>query len=277
MAVTTRGFDGVAYQFDETQWARYQQNFGILRAKHGVTAGFVVSVDAGTRSVSVSAGTALAPGLLIDSGVAVTLTHVANVSTTNRVDCVVLQSDWATNTTSLAVVLGSSSGAPALTQDAGVLWQMPLALVTVRPSVATFISSDVTVNKPLPRNSIAYRGTVNTATMVAYNGTWTTVSTVPVTDPGWPYHLMLNAHMLFLGKASGYAQMRIVDQTGAVLFISQTPLIGGNAAVTGGTIVPSLSGAKSLSLQIQPALMSSGSNVAPLATGPIFSVQVIPA
>lgn len=274
MAITSVGYDGTV---TETQFSRLMRYVGEVAYKHGVPTGLTASAAAGTRQVSITAGTAVLPGLLVDSSATVTTTHAANTGTTNRADLVVLRADWTANTTSLAVVQGSSSTPPALTQIEGSLWEMPLALVTVRPSVSTLLSSDVAVCKPLPRVARTATGSLSSVTR-AYNSTFFTVGTITMTDPGWPYRVQVLASGRFGGgQGSGYALLGTTVNGTSLGDEQSTRLdIAGTHSVRLSRISATQTGPTTVLAQISPLLMSSGSSLILQATDS-FAVSQIPA
>lgn len=272
MAITTVGFDGT---IDEAQFSRLMLHHA--NYKHKVTSGFVTTAAAGTRTVSVSAGVAVLPGPLVESSAAETRTFAANATGSNRVDYLVLRGDWVANTATIVVVQGSSSSTPpALTQTEGALWEMPLARVTVRPSVTTLLSSDVVACKPLPRNEIVYTATI-AQTTVAYNGGFTTAATITVADPGWPFTLQMVARGRFSGVPTGLGILRLVSGTteygrghSIALFngAQDVPIVVNSAVITSAPLV--------VTCQISPSGMSSGSSLLVAGDGQ-FSIRVVPA
>lgn len=149
MAITVVGFDGT---ITEAEWSSFMRHQGTVADKHGVSGtGLVVAAAAGTRTVDVSAGTAVLPGLRITSDAVTSLTFAANGGSTNRVDAVVVEGNWSTNVATIKVVQGSSSLPPALTQTEGSLWQMPLAYVTITPSLTTILAGNIVSTVPYPR------------------------------------------------------------------------------------------------------------------------------
>lgn len=74
----------------------------------------------------------------------VTVTPNANASGSTRIDVVVLQADFATNTVRIALVEGTpAAGYPALTQTAGTLWETPLAALVLLNGFATINDTDI--------------------------------------------------------------------------------------------------------------------------------------
>ena len=222
MAITAVGFDGT---ITEAEWASFMRHQGTVADKHGVSgSGLVVSAAGGTRTASVSPGTAILPGLRINSDAAVSLTFAANAGSTNRVDAVVVQGNWSTNTATIAVVAGSSTVPPALTQNEGVLWQMPLAYVTVRPGVTTLLSSDIVSTVPYPRRRFSDQarstGDLNTGLITSADIPGMSLN-VPVADTADVFivNATLYLGMLTSSTASFVGELFIdgVAQTGTVI------------------------------------------------------------
>jgi hypothetical protein len=278
MAVTVRGFAGTSYQFDATQWARYERYRGEVGYRHGVPSGLAVTAGGGTRQASITAGTAVLPGLLADSDATVTTTHAANATGANRVDYVVLQADWVTPAASgIVVVQGSSSTPPALTQAEGTLWQMPLARVTVRPSVTTLLSTDVVVCKPLPRVVKSATDALDAPQTRTYNSAGFIIGTITFPDPGWPYRLHIDAAARFDG-GTGYGVLEIVvagvvDQIGETDGLANTGLQTARVGYTTGV----LSGPATIQARMRPQSMTSGNLQLFSAGTNFFGVDQIPA
>lgn len=279
MAITAVGFDGTV---TEAQFARFMRSHGEVGYKHGVTTGLVTTAAGGTRAASVSAGSAVLPGLLADSNAAVSTTHAANATAANRVDYVVLEADWSTNAVAVVVVQGSSSTPPALTQAEGSLWQMPLARVTVRPSVTTLLSTDVVVCKPLPRVMLSADDTLTPVTR-AWNSGGYTVAEVTFADPGWPYRLHVDAACRFNGGSTGswngygilyaYANGASIGE-GHSEGLANVGTHGAHLAVTTGV----RTGPVTVQARIAPSSMTSASSLVLLSSGSNhFGVDQIPA
>jgi hypothetical protein len=227
MAISFRGFDTPAYQFTEATWAEYQRHLGDVNYRHGVTSGLTTTVATGTRTVSVSAGVAVLPGLYVETDAAETEVFGANAGTVNRVDYVVLRGDWNNNAVTVAVVQGSSSSAPALTQVEGTMWEMPLARATIRPGVTALLASDVVVCKPIPRVMQTFSANTFAATALAYNAAAFTVATLTLPDPGWPFRLEVSGYARFNGGSTynGYAQYQALANGTSVGYTLSEPLV----------------------------------------------------
>lgn len=277
MAITTVGFDDA--DITEAGFSKLMQYAGECAFKHGVPSGLAVTPGPATRQVSISAGVGLFPGLLAESGAVETLTLAANSSGSTRTDYIVLAADWSANTVTPAVVQGTSSAAPVLTQTAGVLWHLPLARVPVPNGYAsTFTSGHITTCKPLPRQSYRFAGTVSTST-IAYNNSGTVVSSITVPDPGWSYRLRLTAAARFSETSTGYALIRaMVDGSLQGTSLSPRLNLGGLSPATLTATSATLTGSVIAQLVAEPASMSSGSSLVVASSAMnSFVVEQIPA
>lgn len=209
--MATIGFDG---SVTEADWAKLHEVQGRLQWHHGVTTGLIASPGAGPRQVAVTAGVGYAPGVRADQDAA-TVTVAANNSSSNRLDWIVLDFNWDTNTATIDKVQGGAV-LPTLTQVAGVRWQLPLASVTVRPGVTTIAAGDITIRKPIPREAEKLTGVPgwDEQTMGANAGT-RTLTTFTVPDPGWPYILDIDSQVR-LQATNGYVELATVVNTDTV-------------------------------------------------------------
>lgn len=185
MAFTTVGFDGTV---TEAQWSNIMVALGAGLAPTVVTTGFDGAPGVGTRSVTISPGTALVAGVLVNSSAIETVTVSPNAGSVNRLDLVVLRVNWATNTAAIAVLTGGTV-LPAPTQTPGVLWEVPLAAIQVNPSQGVLASNQVAICKPVPR--IPRITVVDLGEHVAAPAFNLTV--LDLTDPGWPYRIDISA------------------------------------------------------------------------------------
>jgi len=167
---------GVQGTVDDSHWAQMLLQLGDGRAGMSVRSGLVVSAATGTRLLNVSPGQCLQAGVYViaAAGSTYTTTVAANTGTNSRYDLICMQVDWlaaeAAYTAaggdaspdaagaaaklagaSLVAVQGAAAASPVLptlTQNAGTLWQTPLARVLVRPGVTQIASGDVTFWQP---------------------------------------------------------------------------------------------------------------------------------
>lgn len=258
MAINVVGFDGT---MTEAQWAKLVLAIGTVGYKHGVVSGFDVTPGGGARQTAVSAGELLLPGLRVESTSTVTLTHAANPGSSARTDVIVARADWAANTVTIAIVQGTSSTPPALTQVAGTTWEMPLAQVSVPAGYnAAFTNTHIATNKPVRLPLTPIRGTLDLSQTVASNGTAKTICTIEVPDPGRAFYLRVTAAVEFDSKNSGYGRLAAELADGTRLETAQSPRLsnGGATAQLVGRPSLVLTGKQTVSIKVVANLMNSG-------------------
>jgi hypothetical protein len=97
-------------------------------------------------TVEVNTGFLYAKGIMIENDAVVTVTIAANAAGNPRLDRIVVDIDWATQTASITVVqgtAGASPALPALTQTYGTQWQIPLAYIWVADGFATIDDEEI--------------------------------------------------------------------------------------------------------------------------------------
>ncbi len=165
---------GVVGTIDDGHWAKLLQDLGDGGAGMTVPAGLEVSAATGTRLVSVTAGRSVQAGTWAQLDAPATVALAANASGNPRIDVVCLQVDWAAATAaynatggdlsakaaaaraaagSLIAVQGAAGTnpvIPVLTQNAGVRWQTPLAMVRVPGGAGQLAAAAVSRSRPLP-------------------------------------------------------------------------------------------------------------------------------
>lgn len=262
MAITYRGFDSVEFQYDETYFAKLFQAVGRVGNDHGVSVGVVTSAGAGTRQVSVSTGTGFVPGIYFTVDSAETVSFDANTSGTSRTDYVVVRADWVANTVALAVIKGATVTSSGATQVAGVLWEMPIARVTVRNGTTAILSTDIQVCKPLPRLVRPYDGSNIVANTVAFNSPGVVISSVVIPDPGYAYYLKLEANLRASGDSGyPYGRIRVDTITYATAYASlMTPSNGSQPLVIRGRS-PVLAGQHTVDLMLAVDGAASGNPI----------------
>lgn len=275
MTITTYGYDNadITVLGFETL-LRYAIEGGY---RHNVASGFTVTPGGGTRQTSIAAGVAVSPGVYVSSDATTTLTHSANATGANRVDYVVVRVNAATSTTTIAVVTGTSSTAPSLTQTLGGIWEIPLARVTVPNAHATvFNSGHIVTAKPLPRRSYFSSDSVDAAT-IGHANSGTVVASVALTDPGWQYRVRVTG-VARVKENVGFAKLRAV--VGGTTFgagISPRLNHGGLQPVTVVAVSDLISGAATVQLVAEPIGMDSGSLEIASDSVNAFTVEQIPA
>ncbi len=126
----------------------------------------VTETSPASKSVRIVAGRAIIRSKVYWLDADTTLTISDNTSGNPRIDRVVLEADWATQTVRLKVLEGTpaaSPSAPALTQVDGTLWQLPLAQVAVANGFTSITNSDITderefVDPPLGKSIATVSG-----------------------------------------------------------------------------------------------------------------------
>src|SRR5690625_968708 len=166
--------------------------------------GFKPTVATGTRKVTIAPGTAAVAGVLVESNSAITV-ELDNANNA-RWDAVVLELNWSAMTASITSVRGVGSDvSPALTKDAGNVWQIPLARVLMRAGVGQIDSDDLWDWRPTRRQSRVFRPKVpNVQGFVKVN---LVLQEVPY--PGFDYRLRMGAKVNFAWRESGYTELAI--------------------------------------------------------------------
>lgn len=279
MAITFRGFDTAGLQFDEAFWSKYQRALGALAAPHGVTAGLTAAAGAGTREVTFTAGEGIGPGVWFDSSASESVTLTANASGANRFDYVVARINWTANTVTLVAIPGTPA-LPALTQTAGTTWDVPLAIVTVRPSVGVFAAADIEVAKPLPR--IARALVLDIPEALFYDA-----GTVPgvsgsFTNPGWPYRIQITGFCRVrafggVNPLSGFVIVQANINSGLVARAITANLSGGAQPVSLTGLSGVLTGPALVSMVMTPNSFPSAQGFELIGTVDQLAVLQIPA
>lgn len=157
MAISVIGVNG---SMGVVEWSILSERMMDAKQSCEVVSGLGVSAASGTRALSVAAGESVQAGTRALSDAAVTKTLAANTSGQTRIDLVCMQVDWFNGTTAntsgtagdIVVLQGKPAAnpiAPAVTQDAGNLWQTPLAQVQVANGASTFTSVYLTDVRPI--------------------------------------------------------------------------------------------------------------------------------
>lgn len=162
MSETSRPWNGVvtgdAGPYSDANWQQLYRaiiGFGAARANSGVflmsgtepADGLKVQAQAGpTTSVDVLLGAALVQGIAYLNTATVALTVAANGAGNPRIDTVILRADYALQTIRLALKQGTAAAsptAPALTQSAGVMWEIPIADIAVANGFTSIAQSAI--------------------------------------------------------------------------------------------------------------------------------------
>lgn len=100
-----------------------------------------------STSIDVLQGSALIQGIGYMNTATVSLAIAANSSGNPRIDTVVLRADYALQTVRLTLLQGTpaaSPNPPALTQSAGVMWDIPLADIAVANGFSSIANANIT-------------------------------------------------------------------------------------------------------------------------------------
>lgn len=163
MTQTSAPWDGISvgdattapYSADEWAhlWALLQgvgsifPNYGVIRGTGDGTYDPLQVIASGSANVDVKIGSALIQGKIYENTAAVTLTVAANASGNPRIDTLVLRVDYVAQTIRAVLKQGTPAGSPtppALTQSAGVTWEIPLANIAVANGFSTIAQADIT-------------------------------------------------------------------------------------------------------------------------------------
>lgn len=274
MTFTSYGYDGT---LGEGGFAKMMRLLMETTQPH-VVEGFVASINAGTRMIDWTSGAAAAPGVATISDVGGTTTFDPNGTGTNRWDWLVVEFDWSTNGAQVKFVKGVAAVKPvmpALQQDEGVLWQVPLAKVIVRPSVVHFITTDLIRLAPGRPKPNAFRPSV-AATSIAHNADPFPVVTFDVPDPGWPYMLQVSGAVNFADVSQGHGNVSAVVDGNQVTSGRAPDKNVGPAVLRTEVVGPFNGGVKAL-LYISPTSMVSPDELTSLTSFSGFTVLQLPA
>lgn len=141
---------GDAGPYSSADWSQlWQQLFLAYADNAGVIPGIdddlaVVATSPDSNQVSVSAGAAIVRGRWYYNDTDELVSIAANASGSTRFDIVYLERHVTNQEVRLGLIQGTpGSGLPSLTQNA-IVWQIPLAYVTVANGFATIAQADIT-------------------------------------------------------------------------------------------------------------------------------------
>lgn len=193
-----------------------------------------------TTSINVLAGAALVQGLAFVNTAQEVFTIAANASGNPRIDTIVVQADYALQTARLARLQGTPAASPVsptLTQNAGVLWEIPLADIAVANGFVTITNANITprhewVNAPpgvyldnVVNNSGATR---NTGDVVVWDSTADRAVTTTTTRDAkavagvWQGKTAASGYGRVLQKGIGYVFANSAVTRGDLLTTSTT-------------------------------------------------------
>ena len=147
MAITGSGFDGT---MNEAQFAKLMHLAG-ARYAVGSTADFAATQVSGVRSISISAGDAYAPGVLVTSTAAEVMAFSA--PTAGQSHLIVLRRTWSTNVCELVAIPGATTSTttptapptsyPTINSTPGVIDDQPLYWAWVNATTTAVTLFDV--------------------------------------------------------------------------------------------------------------------------------------
>lgn len=211
MAVTAIGFTGTVF---EAGWASMIRMAMLAGGKEVVDDGtdLTPAVATGTdRRVSVAAGSAMAAGILVTNSASLNVSLAVNGSGNPRIDYVVVNINYTTDTATITSVTGAPNASPqppALTRNAGTLWQIPLAKVTVNPGATQLGGGTVEDVRPQRRRAYSYT-TSDGARNYTVGATDVTGLTLAIPDPGWDHILYCSAQSEYATSSAGSARNSI--------------------------------------------------------------------
>jgi hypothetical protein len=166
---------GAGGSVQEDRWAQMARNWLQTGVLPGQFSEFTPFGDSSGMQVKVGTGRAWIEGVWCESDAIEILTISASHATLPRLDLVVLRVDWDANTVGLAVLEGTPGAAvPTPTQVLNDVWELPLGLVIVAPTVTTIAASAVEPQQvwAAPDSAFVYATgaqTLATATSTALN------------------------------------------------------------------------------------------------------------
>lgn len=273
MAITTAGFTGTV---NEAQWAQLMELAMGGNAVQVVDNGLACTSGGATRLITVASGEAAVAGVQFANSAGVSVTLNANGAANDRLDIIVAEVNWTADTVTFTKVTGTTGSVvpvlPSLTQTAGTLWQIPLAVVTVRPSVTTIAAADIQDVRPFRPSMLVYHPTV-AVTTVGASAAPKSIASKAVLDPGWPFRIEVSGGVEFAATTAGRGLLNVtVDGTS----LTTGRAAQGNAAPA--IIVPDITGVLTGNHTVVLTMEAFNMSVA-LASqaGSTFIVKVIPA
>lgn len=178
---------GDAGPYSDADWHelyRYIIGLGGNRANTGVFLGSGTPPNNGLRvteqspaaaGVNVLSGSALVQGIAYFTDATEAFAVAVNASGNPRIDTIVVQADYALQECRLALIQGTPVAtpvAPALTQVAGVMWEIPVANIAVANGFSSIVQANITprqewVNAP---SGVYLDGVLNNSAVALENG-----------------------------------------------------------------------------------------------------------
>jgi len=208
---------GVDGSLDQTVWAQlnsFDDDAQLVR-----DGDCAPSVGGGTRQAVVATGWVRCCGTFAKLTSTATGTLAANGGTNDRYDYRVVEFNWDDTTAStlgtpalsaaVQTVQGGGGGAiPSLTQNPGVLWQVPIGLFKVPADGSGLVLTDA---RPTRTRSFRYVDNAPSTLSILKDAQPRVVSTLSVPDPGWP-HIVIPFGGLAVDELSdgvGYAKVTV--------------------------------------------------------------------
>lgn len=133
---TTVGDASIAPYDAPTEWAKIQNSLGGGGGSPNLGIVFrgelnELAVTGTATPVSVDTGRAICWGTWYENGAAVTVA-IPTPAVSTRIDRIVLRKSWSAQTVRITRIAGAEGGGvPAMTQSAGITWDIPLAQVSI--------------------------------------------------------------------------------------------------------------------------------------------------
>lgn len=146
---TTGGAGDGASTYTRADWARIAEILAACSGFEGVAPGYLnelEATDGGANTVNINTGGAVVDGkpYLNDASEAVNIPSAVGGGNT-RIDRIVLRADWTAQTVRIVRIAGTDAGSPtppAITQNPGTTYDVPLCQVLVNTSGAVTITED---------------------------------------------------------------------------------------------------------------------------------------
>lgn len=150
---TSEGAPGDAGAYSAAQWQQMYAHMigtGAEKANRAVLRGVleelqVLAASPADTTVIVQTGAGLVQGIFYLNDTDEIVSIAANASGSTRQDVIVLEADYTAQTVRIGVVQGTpGAGIPALTQSAGSIWQVPLAIISLVSGFTTITDAFIT-------------------------------------------------------------------------------------------------------------------------------------
>lgn len=152
MAINPVGFTGTVSEVDFAELMSGTVGYGILGAY--LDGSFAATRVVGSRTVLVQPGTLMVPGVKVEMDAAASPTASANNATgANRVDLLVMRINWSAHTATLVIITGTTV-APTYNGTPGVLFDVPLAQLTLPSGDSDYSSVNIVSRRVWLRNGV---------------------------------------------------------------------------------------------------------------------------